>query len=244
MTYGGTVPTITPSYSGFVNGDSASSLTTPPSCSTTATPTSSVGAYPISCSGAADPNYSISYTDGNVVVGAAPLVVTASSTTTTYGTQAGAITPSYSGFLNGDTAASLTTQPACSTTATVSSPVGTYDVVLLGGDRSELLDLLRRRHGDGGAGSAHRHRLVRFDDLRRHRAGHQPEVTGLQNGEGASVLGGGLQCSTDRHLDHRGRHLRVVVLRRGRSELRDHLCRWHRHGEPGAADASPLRPVR
>ena len=30
MTYGGTVPTITSSYSGFVNGDNASSLTTQP----------------------------------------------------------------------------------------------------------------------------------------------------------------------------------------------------------------------
>ena len=30
MTYGGSVPTITPSYAGFVNGDGVSSLTTPP----------------------------------------------------------------------------------------------------------------------------------------------------------------------------------------------------------------------
>ena len=27
MTYGGTPPTVTPSYSGFVNGDTAASLT-------------------------------------------------------------------------------------------------------------------------------------------------------------------------------------------------------------------------
>jgi hypothetical protein len=34
----GTVPAITPSYSGFVNGDSAASHTTPPTCTTTAVP--------------------------------------------------------------------------------------------------------------------------------------------------------------------------------------------------------------
>ncbi len=34
MTYGGTPPAITPIYSGFKNGDSASSLATPPTCTT------------------------------------------------------------------------------------------------------------------------------------------------------------------------------------------------------------------
>ena len=42
MTYGGSVPTITALYSGFKNGDSALSLSTPPSCSTTATASSPV----------------------------------------------------------------------------------------------------------------------------------------------------------------------------------------------------------
>jgi hypothetical protein len=68
MTYGGTVPTITPSYSGFVNGDTASSLTTQPTCKTTATSTSAPGTYPSSCTGAVDPNYTISYVGGTVTV--------------------------------------------------------------------------------------------------------------------------------------------------------------------------------
>ena len=37
MTYGGTPPSITASYSGFVNGDGPGSLTTPPTCSSGAT---------------------------------------------------------------------------------------------------------------------------------------------------------------------------------------------------------------
>ena len=126
MTYGGTVPTITPSYSGFVNGDTAASLVTAPTCSTTAASSSPVGSYPSSCSGAVDPNYTIGYVDGSVSVTPASLTITASSDSMTYGGTVPTITPSYSGFVNGDTAASLVTAPTCSTTAASSSPVGSY----------------------------------------------------------------------------------------------------------------------
>ncbi len=68
MTYGGTPPAITPAYTGFVSGDGPGSLTTAPTCSTTATPASPPGDYPSSCTGAADPNYTISYAGGTVTV--------------------------------------------------------------------------------------------------------------------------------------------------------------------------------
>jgi MBG domain (YGX type)/Putative Ig domain len=126
MTYGSTPPTITPSYSGFVNGDTASSLTTQPTCTTTATSASRVGSYTSSCTGAVDPNYTISYVNGTATVGPAALTIIASSTSMTYGSTPPTINPSYSGFVNGDTATSLTTQPTCTTTASVSSPVGSY----------------------------------------------------------------------------------------------------------------------
>ncbi len=85
MTYGGCVPSITPSYAGFVNGDSASSLTAAPTCSTTATSNSPVGSYPTSCSGACDTNYAVTYVSGSVQVGKASLTITASSPSTIYG---------------------------------------------------------------------------------------------------------------------------------------------------------------
>ena len=132
MTYGGSVPVITANYSGFVNNDSATSLTTQPTCSTAATSSSPVGTYQSSCSGAADGNYTISYVVGEVGVTAAALMVTASSPTITYGGHVPAITASYSGFVNGDNASSLTTPPSCSTTATSSSPVGTYAEYVFG----------------------------------------------------------------------------------------------------------------
>ena len=65
--YGATA-SLQPTYSGFVGGDSASSLTTLPTCTTTATTTSSPGNYAISCSGAVDANYTISYAEGTVTV--------------------------------------------------------------------------------------------------------------------------------------------------------------------------------
>jgi MBG domain (YGX type) len=73
FTQGGAVPAIAPSYAGFVNGDTAASLTTVPTCSTTATSSSPPGTYPATCSGAVDANYDISYTAGTVTVTAGPV---------------------------------------------------------------------------------------------------------------------------------------------------------------------------
>ena len=127
MPYGGTVPTITPSYSGFLNGDTPSVLTNTPTCSTTATSSSTVGgSYPSSCTGAAAGNYSFTYVPGAVTVTAVPLVITASSASVTVGAAAPTITASYQGFANGDSATNLTTQPTCSTTYTTASAVGSY----------------------------------------------------------------------------------------------------------------------
>jgi hypothetical protein len=215
MTYGGTAPTITAGYSGFVNGETPLNVTTLPTCATTAPSSSSGSPYPTSCTGAADSNYAITYVAGSVsvapapldvavsgsqtyggspsfsgtdtapsgvtvtttdlncttigasttiapslsvaggpytlrasscsgatlsgadaadysiaytsgasdfTVSAAPLQITASSTNVIYGTVP-TITPMATGFLNGDTLSSLTTQPTCSTTVTSSSPV-------------------------------------------------------------------------------------------------------------------------
>jgi len=62
----------------------------------------------------------------SITVSPAPLSITASSSTMTYGSNPPGITPSYAGFVAGDGPGGLTTQPACSTTATNVSPVGSY----------------------------------------------------------------------------------------------------------------------
>ncbi len=75
MTYDTNPPAITPTYTGFVNGDTASALTTPATCSTTATNTSTPSTYADTCSGASDPNYTILYVSGNTTVNPAPISV-------------------------------------------------------------------------------------------------------------------------------------------------------------------------
>lgn len=132
MVYGGTVPVLNLTYTGLVNGDAAGSLLTAPVVSTTASPVMPAGAYPITVSGAVDPNYSITYTSGTMTIGPAPLTITAVSTSMTYGGTVPALSATYSGFVNGDGASSLTTQPTVSTAATSSSPVGTYPITATG----------------------------------------------------------------------------------------------------------------
>jgi MBG domain (YGX type) len=88
MTYGGAVPAITAVYGGFVNGDTAASLTTAPTCSTAATSSSPPGTYPATCSGAVDADYAISYTAGTVTVAAAPPTGPPATTTSTTATTA------------------------------------------------------------------------------------------------------------------------------------------------------------
>ena len=124
MAYGGAVPTISAGYTGFVNRDTASSLSVQPTCSTTATRSSPGGiAVPDVVQRCRRPELRHLLRHGVVIVGSATLTVTASSGPMTYGGTVPTITPSYSGFVNSDTASSLTMPPTCSTTATSASSV-------------------------------------------------------------------------------------------------------------------------
>jgi len=91
MTSGTTPPTIPPSYSGFVGSDNSGSLTTQPTCTTAATNASPVGNYSSSCSGAVDPNYTISYMAGSVAVTAASATISLGNLAQTY--TGGALSP-------------------------------------------------------------------------------------------------------------------------------------------------------
>ena len=123
--YGAAVPTLTASYSGFVNGDTSASLATQPTLSTAATASSHVSGnpYAITASGAVDSDYTISYASGVLTVTPAALTITADNQTKVYGAAVPTLTASFTGFVNGDTSASLTSQPSLSTTANVSSHV-------------------------------------------------------------------------------------------------------------------------
>jgi hypothetical protein len=64
-----------------------------------------------------------------ITVAGAPLTITASSATMTQGGPVPIITPSYSGFVNHDTVASLSTQPTCFTQALSSSIPDNYSSI-------------------------------------------------------------------------------------------------------------------
>ena len=74
--FGSPNPVFTATYSGFANGEGASVLTTAPEFSTTASPTSSVGTYPITGSGAVAVNYLISFVPGTLTVEQAVQTIT------------------------------------------------------------------------------------------------------------------------------------------------------------------------
>ncbi len=123
--YGAALPALTVSYYGFVDGQTPADLATLPMIATTATAASHVSdsPYPITASGAADPNYTIGYVAGTLAVTPAPLTITANNQTKVYGAALPALTASYAGLVNGDTPASLATQPTLTTTATAASHV-------------------------------------------------------------------------------------------------------------------------
>ncbi len=100
VTYTGQAPAITPGYSGLQNGDSAPA--TPPACATTPPLATGVGTYTTSCSGAAEPNYSISYATGTLTINPAHLAITANDKSMTYGGTVPAFDATFNGFVNGE----------------------------------------------------------------------------------------------------------------------------------------------
>src|SRR5207245_1644607 len=107
------------------------SLTTPVHLATVPA-ASHVGSYAITASAAADPDYSISYVGGTLNITPAALTITADSQTKVYGQPNPTLTASYSGFVNGDGPASLSTPVTLTTTADAHSHVGSYAITASG----------------------------------------------------------------------------------------------------------------
>jgi hypothetical protein len=127
--YAGSMPTLSPSYSGFIEDDTIGSLTQPATCTATAPSAPAPAAdWPVTCSGAASPNYTFSYTAGTLTVTKAPLTVTANNTAMVAGQPVPALTTTITGFKNGETPATVSGSAACTTTATAASPIGTYPI--------------------------------------------------------------------------------------------------------------------
>ena len=119
-------PTFTLTYEGFKNGEDESVLTQKPTVTTTATKESKPGEYPIKISGGSSKNYTLSYVDGKLTVTekSNEVKLMANSYTRVYGDANPVFEYSISG-------GSITLGvPAITCSATATSPVGTYDIII------------------------------------------------------------------------------------------------------------------
>ena len=124
MKQGDALPELKAEYSGFKNGETEAVLTKKPALTTIATSASAPGEYEVTVSGAEAQNYEISYEHGKItVIQADAVIITASSYTIKYGDAL----PKFGYTSEG---AALTGTPEISCSATASSPVGTYDIVI------------------------------------------------------------------------------------------------------------------
>jgi hypothetical protein len=123
--YGAALPAFSVNYTGFVNGDTAANLVTPPVLTTAASASSDVqsGGYPITASGATDPDYTMTYVPGTLMITPAPLTVTANDTTKPYGSPMPTLSVTYSGFVLDQDPSVLGGVLAFATTARASSHV-------------------------------------------------------------------------------------------------------------------------
>lgn len=83
--YGIENPPLTVTITGFVYKDTKAQLTNQPSVSTTATPNSPVGTYPITASGNVSPNYTVTYIDGTLTITPVPSMISVPNTFTPNG---------------------------------------------------------------------------------------------------------------------------------------------------------------
>jgi hypothetical protein len=124
--YGSATPTLTYTLTGFVNGDTAATATTgTPKLATTESSKSVVGSYTIAIAVGTlvSPNYTPAFVEGKITVKPAPLTVVVNSATRAYG----AANPTFTGTITGTKNADVLTA-TYSTTATATSPVGTYPI--------------------------------------------------------------------------------------------------------------------
>ena len=181
--YGDADPDFSSTYTGFVNNEDESVLTSNGSYTTTATVKSDVGTYTIKQSGATAQNYVFEYEDGTLTVNKAPLTMTANDKTMTYGGKLPTFDAKYEGLKNNEAQPAWNTEPKYSTTATSASKVGTYPITISDADAKNYQ--LTVNEGTMTVGKAEL--TVSADNKSRIYGDANPEFTltytGLKNGE-------------------------------------------------------------
>jgi len=127
VTYGDDIPSLPYTAEGAI-------LYGTPKLTTTATKTSSVGTYPITVEQGTVSNKVVTFVNGTLTIMPAPLTVGVEDVTITQGDVIPSFTLTYDGFRNEDSEVnSFISMPMTATTATESSPIGTYPITVSGG---------------------------------------------------------------------------------------------------------------
>uniref|UniRef100_UPI001BFC5EBE MBG domain-containing protein n=1 Tax=Echinicola shivajiensis TaxID=1035916 RepID=UPI001BFC5EBE len=189
--YGAADPSLTVSYSGFVNGDDATALGGSLDVSRAAG--EDVGTYAITASGYTSSNYTISYTDGNMEITPAALMVTADDQSKVYGTADPSLTVSYSGFVNGDDETTL--GGTLDVSRVGGEDVGNYAITSSGYTSSNYTI----SYTDGNMEITQTALTVTADDQGKVYGAADPSLTvsytGFVNSDDATALGGTLDVS-------------------------------------------------
>jgi len=132
IAYGGSA-TFGVGYAGFVGGETATALGGTVAYDTGSTTAKNAGSYTITPSGLTSSNYAITYVNGALSIGQAPLTVTANTLSVVYDgsiAYGGSATfgVGYAGFVGGETATALGGTVAYDTGSTTAKNAGSYTI--------------------------------------------------------------------------------------------------------------------
>lgn len=131
--YGTDNPEFSYSIEGFINGDTENIFIEKPTISTNATIKSNVGTYSIEASGGKAAYYAFNYLPGILTIEKVPLNASVGNYERPYNEINPNFEIKYKGFVLSENYSVLDTKPTTTTTATRTSDVGTYDIIVSGG---------------------------------------------------------------------------------------------------------------
>ena len=133
--YGAQNPVFTISYNGLKNEEIEPAWTTRPTFITGASQSSGVGQYEVTAQKGTPVNYDLGeITAGTLTILPAPLSIMANDATRHYYNNDPQFSYTCNGFVNGEDESVLTTKPQLTTTASLSSDVGTYAISVSGAE--------------------------------------------------------------------------------------------------------------